>query len=73
VLYALPPGPHARRECGGRGGAERRRLYLPGHHVEIVGGQLLPVDIQPAYGGHRDLLKLQRGISTPRECLSGQS
>jgi hypothetical protein len=31
------------------------------------------VDIQPAYDGHRDLLKLQRGISTPRECLRGQS
>jgi len=25
------------------------------------------VDIQPAYDGHRDLLKPQRGLSTPRE------
>jgi hypothetical protein len=31
------------------------------------------VDIQPAYDGHRDLLKLQRGLSTPHECLHGQS
>jgi len=31
------------------------------------------VNIQPAYDGHRDLLKLQRGISTPRECLRSQS
>jgi hypothetical protein len=33
---------------------------LPGHGVEIVEGQLLPMDIQPAYDGHGDLLKLPR-------------
>ena len=48
-------------------------LHLPGRSVQVVERELLPVDIQPAYDGHRDLLKLQRGISTPRECLRGQS
>jgi hypothetical protein len=40
-------------------------LYLPGRGVEIVEGQLLPVDIQPAYDRHRDLLKLRRGARAP--------
>ena len=31
---------------------------LPGSGVEVVEGELLPVDIQSAYDGHRDLLKL---------------
>ena len=35
-------------------------LDLPRHGVEIVEGQLLPVDIQPACDGHRDLLKLPK-------------
>ena len=34
--------------------------HLPGHGVEVVESDLLPVDIQPAYDGHRDLLKLRR-------------
>jgi hypothetical protein len=34
--------------------------HLPGAGVEVVEGQLLPVDIQPAYDGHRDLLRLPR-------------
>ena len=34
--------------------------YLPGAGVDIVERDLLPVDIQPAYDRHRDLLKLQR-------------
>jgi len=43
-------------------------LYLPGHGVEVVEGDLLPVDIQPAYDGHRDLLKLRRAQArAPRE------
>src|SRR5271165_5175790 len=46
-------------------------LHLPGPGVQVVERELLPVDIQPAYDGHRDLLKLQRGISTPRECITG--
>jgi hypothetical protein len=39
--------------------------HLPGHRVEVVEGQLLPVDIQPAYDGHRDLLKLPRAPQVP--------
>ena len=35
-------------------------LHLPGAGVDIVERDLLPVDIQPAYDRHRDLLKLQR-------------
>ena len=35
--------------------------HLPGHGVQVVEGDLFPVDIQPAYDGHRDLLKLRRG------------
>ena len=42
-------------------------LHLPRHGVQVVERELLPVNIQPAYDGHRDLLKPQRGISTPRE------
>jgi len=38
--------------------------HLPRHGVQVVERELLPVDIQPAYDRHRDLLKLQRGIST---------
>src|SRR6476661_3244492 len=30
--------------------------HLPGLGVEVVEGDLLPMDIQPAYDGHRDLL-----------------
>ena len=37
--------------------------HLPRHGVEVVEGQLLPVNIQPAYDGHRDLLKLPEGAS----------
>ena len=40
--------------------ADLAALHLAGHRVEIVESQLLPVDIQPAYDGHRDLLKLPR-------------
>jgi hypothetical protein len=38
-------------------------------------GELLPVDIQSAYDGHRDLLKLPGGgVSAPaRECFRSQS
>jgi hypothetical protein len=42
------------------------RADLPTHHltgdgVEIVEGDLLPVDIQATYDGHRDLLMLPNG------------
>jgi hypothetical protein len=39
--------------------------HLPGHGAGVVERQLLPVDIQPAYDGHRDLLKLRRGARAP--------
>jgi len=39
-------------------------LHLPGAGVEVVERDLLSVDIQPAYDGHRDLLKLRRGAGT---------
>ena len=48
--------------------------HLAGLGVGVVEGDLLPVDIQPAYDGHRDLLKLRKG-RTPlhANCLRGQS
>jgi hypothetical protein len=48
-------------------------LHLPRRGVQIAGRELLPVDVEPGYDGYRDLLKLQRGTSTPRECLRSQS
>ena len=36
-------------------------LHLPGRGVEVVERDLLPMDVEPAYYGHRDLLKLRRG------------
>jgi len=47
--------------------ADLPALHLPAHGVEVVKGDLLPVDIQPAYDGHRDLLKLRKG-RTPLPC-----
>ena len=41
------------------GRADLATAHLPGHGVEVVESDLLPVDIQPAYDGHRDLLKLR--------------
>jgi hypothetical protein len=38
--------------------------HLPGLGVEVVEGDLLPVNIQPAYDGHQDLLTLRRGAGT---------
>jgi hypothetical protein len=51
-----PPGPqvHPVRR------ADLAAAHLPGAGVEVVEGDLFPVDIQPAYDGHRDLLKLLR-------------
>ena len=43
---------------------ELAALHLPGFGVQVVEGDLLPVDIQPAYDGHRDLPTL-RGARTP--------
>jgi hypothetical protein len=66
-----PRQPGTQVRAVGRG--DLAPLHLPGRGVQVVERELLPVNIQPAYDGHRDLLKLQRGISTPRECLRGQS
>src|SRR5216683_5194662 len=46
------------------GRADLAAPHLPGHGVQVVEGDLLPVDIQPAYDRHRDLLKL-RGRTRP--------
>jgi hypothetical protein len=50
-------------------------LHLPGAGVEVVERDLLPVNIQPAYDGHRDLLTLRRGAGTRpvRICLRDSS
>jgi hypothetical protein len=48
--------------------------HLPSHRVQIVEGDLLPVDIQPAYDRHRDLLTLPGAPKAPtREWLTNQS
>jgi len=49
------------------GRADLPAAHLPGHGVEVVESDLLPVDIQPAYDGHRDLLKLGRAHTLPCE------
>jgi hypothetical protein len=55
------PGPQVHPV--GRG--DLAALDLPGHRVEIVERQLLPVNIQPAHDAHRDLLTLRRGTRAP--------
>ncbi len=45
---------------------------LPGHRVHVVEGDLLPVDIQPAYDGHRDLLKLPRALPGARTRIASE-
>ena len=37
------------------------RVHLTRHGVQVIERQLFPVDVEPAYDGHRDLLKLHRG------------
>ena len=64
------PGPHMLPV--GRG--DLATLDLPGHGVEIVESDLLPVNIQPAYDRHRDLLTLPGAPRRPiREWLTNQS
>src|SRR6059058_2883465 len=55
------PAPHVRP--AGRG--DLAPLDLPGRGVEIAEGELLPVDIQPACDGHRDLLTLPGAPQAP--------
>ena len=73
ILQAAEPGqPGAQALPVSRG--DLAALHLPGHGVEVVEGDLLPVDIQPAYDGHRDLLELQVRAHAPHaNCLRGQS
>jgi hypothetical protein len=59
-----PRQPRAQVRTIGRG--DLAAFHLPGRGVEIVEHELFPVDIQPAYDGHRDLLKLQRGQDPAR-------
>jgi hypothetical protein len=47
--------------------------HLPGHGVQVVECDLLPVDIQPACDGHRDLLTLRRGAHAPHANLPTRS
>src|SRR5262249_8142497 len=47
-------------------------LDLPSRGVQVVEGDLLPVDIQPAYDGHRDLLTLPRASKRPHANLVTQ-
>jgi hypothetical protein len=47
-------------------------LDLPGHGVQVVESQLLPVDIQPAYDRHRDLLMLPGAPKRPHAKLVTQ-
>ena len=65
-------GEPARQPCGQMLTIGRRDLpapHLPRGSVEIVEGDLLPVNVQPAYDGHRDLLTLPRAQQAPaREC-----
>jgi hypothetical protein len=49
------------------GRADLPASHLPGLGVEAVEGDLFPVDIQPAYDGHRDLLELGRAYTLPCE------
>jgi hypothetical protein len=54
--------------------ADLAAAHLPGHGAGVVEGDLLPVDIQPAYDGHRDLLKLRKGRTPlPSELPTRQS
>ena len=44
------------------------------HVAQVVESDLSPVDIQPAYDGHRDLLELSGGRTPPHaNCLRSQS
>jgi hypothetical protein len=62
VVTAGEPGePGAQVRAVGRG--DLAAPDLPGRGVEVVEGDLVPVDVEPAYDGHRDLLKLPGRVS----------
>jgi hypothetical protein len=56
-----PRQPRTQVRPVGRG--DLATLDLPRRSVQVVERDLLPVDIEPAYDGHRDLLKLRRGAN----------
>ena len=61
IAAGEPSQPHPQVHPVGRG--DLAALHLPGRGVQIVERDLFPVDVEPAYDGHRDLLKLRRGAS----------
>ena len=63
------PGPHVLP--AGRG--DLPPLDLPGYRVQVVEGDLLPVNIQPAYDRHRDLLTLPRAPQAPHTRMAYES
>ena len=69
------PPPQPVREMTPISRTDPASLQLTGHGVDIVERDLLPVNVEPSYDGHRDLLKLhervsaRRGQMTSRECV----
>src|SRR5215471_3049816 len=63
------PGPQVRPVRRG----DLPALDLPGHRVQVVEGDLLPVNIQPAYERHRDLLTLPRAPQAPHTRMAYES
>jgi hypothetical protein len=59
------------RRCARPAGLICPRRTCPVTVPGVAEGDLLLVDIQPAYDGHRDLLKLRRGARAPANCLCG--
>ena len=71
IAAGEPRQPGPQMHPVGRG--DLAALHLPGRGVQIVERELLPVNVEPAYDGHRDLLKLRRGHSPHAKCLRSQS
>ncbi len=61
IAAGEPRQPRTQVRPVGRG--DLATLHLPRRGIQIVERDLLPVDIEPAYDGHRDLLKLRRGAN----------
>jgi hypothetical protein len=73
VIAAVEPGQPGPQVLPVRRG-DLAAAHLPGLGAGVAEGDLLPVDIQPAYDGHWDLLKLRRARArAPCELLRGQS
>jgi hypothetical protein len=58
LLPSQPRQPGAQLDTGG--GLDPPVTCLPGVDVQVVVGDLPPVDVEAAYDGHRDLLWLPR-------------